>query len=191
MEIKRDLLTVNKYSRPGKKLNSLRGIVIHWVGNPGSTAQGNRNYFENLKAQPPGTEERYASAHYIIGLEGEVIQCIPNYEMAYHVGAQKYTPLALKNLSSYPNDCTLGIELCHPDWTGEFNDKTLGACHILVCQLLEKTELTQKDVYRHFDITGKGCPLYFVQHEDKWQAFLDTIGEHPSTDVMGGTHANR
>ena len=41
----------------------------------------NRNYFENLRT----TQERMASAHFIIGLEGEIIQCVPLNEIAYAV----------------------------------------------------------------------------------------------------------
>ena len=114
MEIEKRLLTLNPFSRPGKPLIGVYGIVVHWVGNANSSAVANRNYFESLKDQK-NNEGRYASAHYIIGLLGEVIQCLPEEEIAYHVGANKYTPNALKYLSSYPNNCTLGIELCHPE----------------------------------------------------------------------------
>ena len=65
------LLTKNKYSRPGVPLKAVKGIVIHWVANPGTSDQANRNYFESLKAQPPGLlpdKYRYASAHYISSL---------------------------------------------------------------------------------------------------------------------------
>lgn len=43
------LLTVNEYSRPGITLVQVNGIVIHYTANPGTSAQDNRNYFENLK----------------------------------------------------------------------------------------------------------------------------------------------
>ena len=72
------LLTVNEYSRPGITLEQVNGIVIHYTANPGTSAQDNRNYFENLK----DTGETYASAQFVIGLEGEIIQCVPCNEMA-------------------------------------------------------------------------------------------------------------
>jgi hypothetical protein len=40
--------------------------------------------------------------------------------MAYHVGAKNYTPEALGRLGHYPNNCTVGIELCHPKADGAF-----------------------------------------------------------------------
>ena len=69
MEIQERLLTINPYSRSGEKQNKIENIVIHWVGNAGSSALANRNYFENLK----NTHATYASSHYIVGLNGEII----------------------------------------------------------------------------------------------------------------------
>ena len=45
------LLTVNRYSRPGTNIPVINGIVIHYVANPGTTAQQNHDYFEGLKDQ--------------------------------------------------------------------------------------------------------------------------------------------
>jgi N-acetylmuramoyl-L-alanine amidase len=180
MKITQNLLTKNQFSRPGTLLKSVRGIVLHWVANPGSTALGNRNYFENLKDQPYKTEQeqkkaRFASAHFIIGLRGEVIQCLPENEIAYHVGAKEYKPDAVKNLGTYPNNSTVGIELCHEDWTGIFNPETIASAIALVVDLLERHKLTANDVYRHFDITGKDCPRYYVLNEGAWDNLLEVI----------------
>jgi N-acetylmuramoyl-L-alanine amidase len=180
MEIKQNILTKNQFSRPGTPLKGVRGVVLHWVANPKSTAAGNRSYFENLKDQPYKTKQeqkkaRFASAHFIIGLEGEIIQCLPEDEMAYHAGADEYKPDAVKNLGAYPNNSTIGIELCHEDWTGVFRPETLHSAAALVIDLLERYKLTVKDVYRHYDITGKDCPHYFVENADAWNDFLETV----------------
>jgi N-acetylmuramoyl-L-alanine amidase len=172
MSIQEKILTMNKYSRPGTPLQAVKGIVIHWVANPKTTAEQNRNYFEGLKT---GKDDRYASAHFIIGLEGEVVQCLLENEVGYHVGAQKYTDRALRELSAYPNNCTIGIELCHTNWEGEFTDKTIMAAHELTRELCERYNLGRNNVYRHFDITGKECPRYFVTHEDQWVNFLKNL----------------
>jgi N-acetylmuramoyl-L-alanine amidase len=171
MTISEKLLTVNPYSRPGKPLIGVKGIVIHWVANPGTTALANRNYFEGLKNQAA----LYASAHFIIGLRGEVIQCLLENETAYHVGAARYLDIALKNLSSYPNNCTLGIELCHTNWEGEFTPETLKAAKELILELCERYNLGKNNIYRHYDITGKECPRYFVLHSDQWINFLESL----------------
>ena len=54
LNISEEFLTVNKYSRPGTKLeNGVKYIVIHYTGNPGATGEGNRKYFGSLR----GSEE--------------------------------------------------------------------------------------------------------------------------------------
>ena len=191
MRIEENYLTINKYSRPDKPIKIIKGIVLHWVANPGSSALQNRNYFESLKDQPPGLrpdEYRYASAHFIIGLQGEVIQCLLENEMGYHVGANKYNEITLKKLSTYyPNDCTIGIELCHPveydgagkritehyKWAGKFTDLVLDSAAELVLELCERYNLGRNDIYRHYDITGKDCPRYFVNNPEEWKKFLE------------------
>ncbi|MEG0326829.1 MAG: N-acetylmuramoyl-L-alanine amidase, partial [Cellulosilyticaceae bacterium] len=80
MEISKMYLTMNTYSRPGIAMKQVKGIVIHYVGNPESTALANRNYFNRLKDQQT-TKPIYASSHYIVGLEGEIIACVPEEEV--------------------------------------------------------------------------------------------------------------
>jgi len=80
-----DYLTVNEFSRPGKRLREVRGLVLHWVANPGSTAKANRDFFEGRKHGKNG----YGSAHYIVDMDGSIIQCIPENEMAYHCGSKE------------------------------------------------------------------------------------------------------
>jgi N-acetylmuramoyl-L-alanine amidase CwlA len=179
MKITEQLLTKNKYSRPCTFLKAVKGIVVHWVANPGSSAAANRNYFEGLKNQVPHGDGVFASAHYIIGLDGEVIRCVPDKEVCYHAGADRYTNEALRRLSSYPNNCTIGIELCHPDWSGRFNDATLRSCGELVSSLLTAYGLTRDDVWRHYDIVlpTKSCPKWFVDHPNEWGLFINSLGE--------------
>ena len=43
--VDKDYLTVNPWSRPGEPLRKIKGVVIHYVGNPGTSAEANRNYF--------------------------------------------------------------------------------------------------------------------------------------------------
>jgi N-acetylmuramoyl-L-alanine amidase len=177
MNIQKDLLTVNPFSRPGKKLTGVKALVIHWTGNAGSTARQNRNYFESLKGQSlSDPAARYASAHFIVGIEGEVIQCIPAEEMAWHVGAKTYTPEALGRLGNYPNNCTVGIELCHPSADGHFNTETLRAAAELCALLCVQSGLDPaRDIWRHYDITGKNCPKWFVDYPDRFDDFKESV----------------
>lgn len=76
MNIIQNLLTPNKYFRPQTALKGVKGIVIHWFANLGSSAEEIRNFFNNRKSGSTG----FGSAHYIV--EGtKVIQCLPNSEL--------------------------------------------------------------------------------------------------------------
>lgn len=56
--IDQQFLTVNPYSRPGTKLAAVNSIVVHYIGNPGTTAQQNRDYFESLKTRAAAIQHR-------------------------------------------------------------------------------------------------------------------------------------
>ena len=156
-ELDVQLLTVNPYSRPGIPTDGVQGIVVHYLANPGSTAQNNRDYFESLK----DLDSDKLSSNFVIGLEGEIIQCVPTSEIAY--------------ASNSRNSDTVSIECCHPDETGKFNDATYQSLVELVAFLCGKFNLTTEDVIRHYDVTGKICPKYFVENEDAWEAFKEDI----------------
>ena len=153
--VEQDYLTVNEWSRPGTELEQIDGVVIHYVGNPGTTAHANRNYFESLSSGQEGT---YASSHFIVGLEGEVIQCVPLTEVAY--------------ASNTRNGDTVYIEVCHPDETGAFSPVTYDRVVELTAWLCVRFKLDpETDVIRHYDVTGKECPRYYVEHPEAWDAF--------------------
>ena len=155
--ITRDLLSVNAYSRPGTPLDAINGIVIHYVGNPGTTAEQNHSYFAGL-AQ---SGETYASSHFLIGMDGEILQNVPLDEVAY--------------CSSQRNNDTLSIECCHPDDAGEFTRETYDALVKLIRWLMDYYELDTSQVLRHYDVTGKECPRYYVQHPEAWEACLSDL----------------
>ena len=149
------LIHVHTTARTGIQLEDIKDIVIHYVGNPGTTAKANRNYFESLSS---GETETYASSHFIVGLEGEVIQCIPLTEIAY--------------ASNIRNEDTVAIEVCHPDETGAFSPAAYQQVVELTAWLCRTFDLDpDTDVIRHYDVTEKLCPLYYVEHPDAWDAF--------------------
>lgn len=152
-----DLLTVNEYSRPGIIRKETNGIVIHYVGNAGSTAQGNRDYFEGLK----DSKETKASSHFVVGLDGEIVQCIPSKEVAYASNNRNYD--------------TISIEVCHPDDSGKFNDKTYASLVKLTAWMANMYHISNNNIIRHYDVTGKLCPKYYVEHEDAWEQLKKDI----------------
>ena len=107
------LFPVNEFSRPGTKLKSKKGIVMHYTASNGAPAKNIANYFGGLRFQDPNdnVDDRYASAHFAVD-DNSIVRALPEDEMAYHVGSTSYTKEALSQLSSYPNNCTVGIEMC-------------------------------------------------------------------------------
>ena len=160
-----DYLPANEYSRPGTPLEEISGVVIHYVGNPGTSAAANRSFFANLAL----THETYASAHFLVGLDGEILQCVPLTEIAY--------------CSNTANDYTVSIEVCHPDDTGKFGDETMESLEQLVAWLCGTFSLDPaEDVIRHYDVTGKICPKYYVENEDAWLAFRQAVSARIEDD---------
>ena len=148
--IKQMLLTPSEYTRPQTKINPT-AIAWHYVGNPNTTALANRNYFESLK----DIKKTKASSHYIVGLEGEIIQCIPDLEKSY--------------CTNEANDYAISVECCHPDSTGKFTDATYKSMLWLGKYLMQKYSI--KNNIRHYDVTGKACPKWFVDNPNEWYKF--------------------
>jgi N-acetylmuramoyl-L-alanine amidase CwlA len=172
LNIDKQYLTPNKYSRPQTPLKKVTKIAVHYVGNAGSSAQGNRNYFESLK-----DKHLYASSHYIIGLNGEIIQCIPEEEISY----------ATNQANSY----SISIECCHPKADGKFNDKTLNSLIELCVYLCKKYNLNPlADIIRHYDVSGKKCPLYWVTNPNEFILFKNTVKKRLEGDELTMTQYN-
>lgn len=159
-EIDVQLLTPNEYSRPGIATEPIENIVVHYTANPGTTAQQNRDFFEGLK----DSHETSVSSHFVIGLDGEIIQCIPTAERAYASNQRNYN--------------TVSIECCHGDETGKFNEGTYDSLVELCAWLCCKFNLQAEDVIRHYDVTGKACPKYFVDNEGEWEKFINDIAKY-------------
>ena len=161
MNITQQFLTPNPYSRPGMALNATH-VAWHYVANPGSSAQANRNYFENQKSGG-----KYVSAHYIIGLDGEIIQCIPESEWSY--------------CTNDANGWSISIECCHPDATGKFNDATEQSLVELTADILRRIGQDETHIIRHYDVTKKICPKYYVDHPEAYIAAKARVAE-----LLGG-----
>ena len=151
--VDQQIIKVDGDSRRGVMLEGVRNIVIHYVGNPGSTAQQNRDYYASRSSE--------VSSHFVIGLKGEIIQCIPLHEKS--------------SASNHRNKDTISIEVCHPDESGKFTDETYDSLVKLTVWLCEVCGLDSSDIIRHYDITGKQCPLYFVTHENAWERFKKDV----------------
>ena len=152
-----DFLTISDYTRPGDPLPEVKNIFVHYTANPGTSAAQNRSYFEQLK----DNHERSASAHFIIGYNGEIIQCVPLDEVAYAVQTR--------------NEDSISIECCYKADNGQFTQETYDSLIRLLKWLTDAYDLEPDDILRHYDCGGKKCPLYYTEHEDAWEQLKNDV----------------
>lgn len=150
------LIPVDGVSRDGEPLGGFNDIVVHYVGNPATTAQQNHDFYCNPESE--------VSSHFIVGLDGEIIQCVPLNEMAY--------------ASNWRNRDTISIEVCHPDESGKYSAATYKSLVRLVSWLMHAGNLNTDHIIRHYDITGKECPLYYVNNEEAWIQFKKDVASY-------------
>lgn len=159
MNIKQELITPNEFTRPQIKMQKVNAVAVHYAGDPGASAQNIRDYFNGTCVQ----QKRYASCHYSVGMQGEVIQLIPETEWSY--------------CTNQRNKDTISIETCHADATGKFTTAAETSLVELAAQICKRYGLNPLSggVIRHYDVTGKVCPKYYVDHPDAWTAFKTAV----------------
>lgn len=185
MRIINDLLTINQFSRRGQPLDKVMAIVVHYLGVAEQSAMTARNYWESLKSQDAmdAKPDLSASAHFIVDFDGVILRTIPEMEKAYHCGAKAYTQRARDFFGNYcrdpnssPNRVTIGIELTHPRDDGKPDHVTRAAAIELIRDLCQRYSLDpRRHVLRHYDVTGKDCPRWFVANPEDWNIFLASI----------------
>lgn len=158
--VRQDFLEVNEYSRPGTPMDKVNSIFVHYTANPGTSAAQNKSYFANLAL----THERSASAHLIIGYEGELIQCIPFDEQAYAVMTR--------------NEDSISIECCYLSEDGSFTQETYNTLIHTLAWLLKEYNLSTEDILRHYDCGGKLCPLYYAENEGAWEQLRQDVADY-------------
>ena len=172
MKVVQDFIT-SKINRPGQKLVTVKGIVIHWTANTakGADATRHRKYVQNT--------DRYGAAQYYVD-DKIVMQIMPENEVAWAVGANSYTKIgkSLYANGKPPNYTTISIEMC-VNSDADFKLVVENTVELVV-YLLQKYHLTINDIYRHYDITGKDCPHMYINQKD-WGVFLyrvkDALGD--------------
>ena len=159
MNIEQKFIRPNQYTRPGIPLRRVTAIAIHYTGDPGASAQNERDYFNGTCIR----QRRYASCHFAVGLQGEILQLIPESEWAY--------------CTNKANSYSLSIETCHPDSSGKFTAEAERSLIELAASLCKKYGLdpASEGLIRHYDVTGKRCPLYYVDHPECWAAFRAAV----------------
>lgn len=145
----------HKSNYGGKRTDAIQYIVIHYTGNDGDTDENNGRYFQGAN--------RNASAHYFVD-DDSITQSVPDEYVAWHCGAKRYKHNQCRNGNS------IGIEICDDVKNGKVypSAQTIRNVVELTQFLMEKYKIPQKNVVRHYDVTGKLCPAYWVD-DGKWK----------------------
>ena len=147
-EIKKYLTTINRTI--GRGGNSIKYIVVHYTYGA-ITAEGaalaNCKYFASGK--------RGASAHYFIDDGPTIWQSVEDKDTAWSVGSHS----GVYKHPNARNKNTLSIEVCTK---GAFTEKEIENLKWLVQKKMAEHKVPASNVIRHYDITGKLCPAYYV-----------------------------
>lgn len=169
LTIKTNLANKNNYGG-SRNTGTIKYLVIHYTANDGDTDEANGKYFANNVVK--------SSAHYFVD-DDSVIQSVPDNYVAYHCGAKKYYHSICRNANS------IGIEMCDTNKNGKYDvtEKTLSNTILLVKSLMEKYNIPLSNVIRHYDVTHKLCPAYFVNDNTAWQNFKNRLAGTSSNIV--------
>jgi N-acetylmuramoyl-L-alanine amidase len=156
--IEQNYLPKRSLARSCKQLQHPTTITIHWTGPyPDQSPDIVRNWW--LKG--PNGRGIEASAHFIVK-DNRIMQCIPLSEVAWHAGPKA-------------NYTSIGIEVIPANKLGKFS--TLSIDTLIYCI----STLPKLDLLRHYDWTGKDCPLYYTPlsegGQDRWEQLVSTITE--------------
>ena len=160
-----------------RSTSSIKYIVWHYTANDGDTDEANGKYFNS--------PNRNASAHYFVD-DDSITQSVPDNYVAWSVGGSRYsnykTTGGAKLYGIAKNANTLNIELCDTQKNGKYNvsDKTLSNAIALTKDLMKKYNIPIENVIRHFDVTGKSCPAYYVD-EILWNEVKNKIQKTSSS----------
>lgn len=166
---------LDKDTRIRKK--KIEYLVVHYTANAheGADAEANAKYLQHKEA---------AGAHYVID-DVEIIQTVPENQVAYAVGGRKWLGFIPKPWldNKIKNENSLSFEMCLGGGRNDslIVDKTAQA---IAWQMLNKgffrydtvTVAGNKQymkvpdlgrIVRHHDVTGKPCPRFYYM-DDQW-----------------------
>ena len=138
----------------------VRYIVMHYTANNGDTARNNCDYYHRVGGLQ-------ASAHYFCDEHG-AMQSVRECDTAWHCGARAYWHPECRNGNS------IGIEMCsrkRADGSYYIKPETVANAAALAREILQRYGIDTEHVVRHYDVTGKRCPMPWVDDPAQWAAF--------------------
>src|SRR5574344_437414 len=161
INFKNRFINVSENTRPNENIIKVHKIILHQCPLKEKSAIFNRNYINNLQYQ----DNIFHSYHYIVGLDGKIINIIPEEETALHTNI-----LAIDNYS-------IGIGICNSDrYENKVSEKEINSLKFLCDYLVKKYNLDKKfDIIRCYDIINKRSPYFFIDIPYFFQDFKYSI----------------
>ena len=153
-------MKINKYGRPGTKRKKTTKIAWHFTGQHDVSAKNTVSYFSNVVANGYKVNGRYiyASSHLVMGLNGEIYHIVPFNEIAYTTNDANYY--------------SIGVECATTGSDDHYTDEEYVSMVKTGAWLAQTYKLDpRKDFIRHYDVTRKVCPRYFVNNVKAWKQF--------------------
>ena len=157
-------------SRPAE---GIKYLVYHYTGNDGDHDANNAIYYRDNVVK--------SSAHYYVD-DDSVTQSVKDLTVAWAVGGKKWDDCAQtgggKLHGIVTNINSISIEMCDTKRDGSImaTEATMANAAKLGKMLMAKYNIPIERVVRHFDVTGKHCPAYFMDDE-KWNAYKQRLVE--------------
>ena len=117
----------------------INDIVVHYVGNPRTNAQQNRDFYNQ--------QDSDVCSHFVIGLEGEIIMCVPLTEKSASSNDRNRDTISIRRQSA----------------------------RAAKMRRRKSFNLSTDHVIRHYEVTGKECPMYYVRNPEKWDQFKEDL----------------
>lgn len=153
--------------------SAIKYLVYHYTGNDGDHDSNNAAYYRDNVVK--------ASAHYFVD-DDSITQSVGDLTVAWAVGGDKWKDCAETGGGTMhgvvTNTNSLSVEMCDTRKDGTYNvtEATLENALALGRMLMDRYGIPIENVCRHFDVTGKYCPRYFMDN-DKWAAFKARLAE--------------
>ena len=149
----------------------VRYIVMHYTANNGDTARNNCDYYHRVGGLQ-------ASAHYFVDEHG-AMQSVRECDTAWHCGARAYWHPECRNGNS------IGIEMCsrkRADGSYYILPETVANAAALAKDIMQRYGIDTDHVLRHYDVTGKRCPMPWVDDPAQWTEFKEILKQNDNDE---------
>lgn len=166
-----EFIACNAANYHAGRTQPVRYIVMHYTANNGDTAKNNCDYYHRVGGLQ-------ASAHYFVDEHG-AMQSVRECDTAWHCGARAYWHPECRNGNS------IGIEMCsrkRADGSYYIKPETVANAAALAKDIMQRYGIDTDHVLRHYDVTGKRCPMPWVDDPAQWTEFKEMLKQNDNDE---------